>query len=263
MSWGSTSIRLDNRLSVKEGFLGQVVRSGNLPKCRLLLILDTENGFPGTRGITFAMPDMNYAAPIRGVNNAYDRKRIGKHNIVNWRRWDYAIYIPRITAEKWNEFGPYFSLVLGHELEHVRIMLESLELHRCVSWLCDDNFTIFKEAGLDCKSKKKWRFPLELHCNKQGKRISEDIFGKKGLVDCLTRLIPYETDDHKEFLEFILKFEDESQKGYVCENILSDIQKYYQTIEAAVHKVWEIRKSVGQEFVRQFDLQKFIPLKGE
>ena len=140
-------------------------------------------------------------------------------------------------------------------------MLESLEFHRCISWLFDDNFTIFKEAGFDCKSKKTWRFPLELHCNKQGKKIAEDIFGKEALVNCLTRLTLHETDEHKEYLDFILKLKGGPQKDDICQHILNEVQKYYLGLEKTVYKVRRMRESVGEEFVRQFDLQKFIPLK--
>jgi len=257
---GNTSVRLDNRFGVGEPFLGKIVQAINLPKCRLLLILDTENGFTSKRGISFAMSDMNYAAPINGVNNAYDRKRIGKNNITAWREWDYAVYIPKITAEKWKNFEAYFALVLGHELEHVRIMVKNIEFHRCVSWLFDDNFTIFKEAGFDCKSKKTWQFPLELNCNNQGKMIAEDIFGKEALVDCLTRLIPHETDEHQEYLDFILKLKVETQMDDICQHILNGVQKYYLDLEKTVHKVWGMRKSLKYEFASQFDLRKFIPL---
>lgn len=260
LTFGNIKIRLDNRFGVGEPFLDKIIQVANLPKIRLLLIFDTEDGFKGTRGQSFAMEDRNYAAPINGVDDAYDRKRIGDHNITDWRKWDYAVYIPKITAEKSTRFKCYFAFVLGHELEHVRIMVKNLEFHRCVSWLFGDTFTIFKEAGFDCKTKKKWEFPWELHCNQCGKKVAEDIFGKDEFFRCLTELIKYETDEHKEYLEFIIKLNVKSHQNDIIEHILNGVREYYRGIEGAVFKVWRIRKSLRYAFESQFDLKKFISL---
>jgi hypothetical protein len=261
VEWGEVSLRLSNRIGVEGRLLETIIRRSGMRRCELLLVLDDKDGFgyeeEKRRGIAFAAEDLNFVDP-----QCCYRRDIPIEDLVEIKEWDAAIYIPRISGEKHRDFGAYFALVLRHELEHVKIIRANLELHRCVSWLFNDNFTIFKEGGCDCSLKKTWEFPWELHCNKMGKKLAEDVFGSIEVTKCLRELICIETSEHQEYLSFLCNLRIGTQKDGICEGVLRGIREYYSGLEAAAHKVWKMRKSAGYEFANQFDLQKFIPHVG-
>jgi len=181
-------------------------------------------------------------------------------------KWDALVYIPQITSERWKTFRAYFAFVLGHELEHVKIIQEKLDFHMCVSWLYDFNDNIFRKAGKDCKSMKQWNFPSELHCNKKGKKVTINLFGKEEFEKCFRDLIKSkeETDEHKEYLTFVVdELAGEPHKNKVCKSILDDIQKYYKYYkvpEKTAHEIYKEHKLQGLKCTKRFDLEKFLPV---
>ena len=258
---GKITVRLRNRYNVDTNLLKDIVEKAQLDKCEILLILDNDdrvccgpglargNAFPGGHDFDFAFP------------HSKDRCVVCAKDIMQKDEWAGGVYIPKITAERSQRFKPYFGLNLSHELEHIRIIKEDIEFHRCASWLFDDNCTIFKKEGCDCRSKKTWDFPWELHCNRYGKKVSIELFGKKEFEKSLRALIQIETDEHQEYLHFILGLQGEPEQDNTCSYILAQIQKYYRGLESTAHKTWNARRQLNYGIAKHFDLNKFLPLK--
>lgn len=257
--WDKVRVRLDNRHGIDKSLLQCIIEASGLGDCRLLLVADTENGFGENRGIAFAMQDNCDAAPPRGENNAYARQRLGQHNIDAWDDWDYAVYIPEITSKRWRQFKPYFATVLAHELEHIRIMLQDLEFHRCVAWLYRDNLAIFKRAGLQHTLGKTWDHPWEYHCNQRGKAVAAKIYGKEAFSDCLLRLREIETLEHREYLEFLISLKAAPRPKDICLHLRTQVQEYYRGLEESVHHRYGAYKSLNFDFTHKFDLHKYMP----
>lgn len=273
---GGVTVRLLNKAQVDEAFLDKIFSKSGLDNQKLLFILDTKDGFGCKknewRGVTLPSDvfsdSKDYQAGYNAAKNVtiirevdLFRRDMDTIDLLQKDEWDAVVYIPKITAERWKDFKPYFAFVLGHEFEHVKVIRENLEFHMCATWLYDYNCNIFQEAGTDCKSKKKWKFPLELHCNKQGRKLAIDLFGKEEFDNSLASLMPLETKEHQEYLAFIRKLESEPYKDNIWESICCDIRNdYNEKLRKAAHKIWRKHKSNGIEAASQFDLQKFIPL---
>jgi len=282
VNWGDVNIRLRNRVKPKvdEGFLEKIFSISELSKYKsdreLLLILDDKDGFgcgPKKRGVTY--PSIVFDTkdfpsgyePSKNVTTYREIETCCKDmdaiDLQQKYKWDAVVYIPKITAEKWKDFKAYFVFVLGHELEHVKIIREKLDFHICASWLYQYNANIFKEGGHDYKSMKTWDFPWEQHCNKEGKRLAQDFCGKEEFDQCLEDLMQRtdETQEYKEFLGFILReLEGQPCRINIWESVLREIRIYYQGLEEATHRVYAKHKLQGVEPTKHFDLEKFLPL---
>ncbi len=261
VEWKKTVVRLDNRLKVDKSTLKQIVIKADFQEnCRLLLILDRENGFPRTRGVAFPMVDMNYVAPACGDNNAYDRKCIGDYNIKAWREWDYAIYLPEITAKKCKDFEPYFAFIMGHELEHVRIMQLNLELHRFASWVGDNLKKFATKAGIEL-AMRTYEFPIDLYCNKKGKKLAVEMYGEE-FTNKLTSLVSLESENHKEVLQFILSSEcnlkDDDRVETLANQIVQKIDD--NELRNVIRNFWECEKEKQYNFAREVNLPLFLGL---
>lgn len=277
LSLGSITVRLRNKANVCEAFLDDIFYKSELDNRELLLILDDKNGFQydENRRRACALPsllfDQNlFPSGYNATKNVTITRKTDLYcrdmEIIDLQQrdeWDAVVYVPKITTEKW-KYKPYFAFVLGHELEHVRVIRENLAFHMCASWLFLNNYNIFEEAGIDCKSKKKWNFPLELHCNKKGKTLATNLFGKEEFDKCLKALREdkNETQKHKENLAFIMdELEGEPYTDSIWESICCDIRAYYKNIlKKAAHKIWKQHQSDEVEAAKMFDLCKFLPM---
>lgn len=245
---GGVTVRLRNKANVCEAFLDDIFSKSELDNRKLSLTLDDEND----------------AVCVSDRLRAYTKPSypFGETPSQHWG--DALVYVPKITTDKWKNFKPYFAFVLGHELEHVKVIREKLEFHMCATWLFDSNCAIFKKAGGDCKLKKKWKFPLELHCNKKGKKLATDLFGKEEFDKCLAAMMEdeNETPEHKKYLVFIIgKLKGEHYTDSICESICRDILDYYNNrLKKAAHEIWKDEKSKGCKVAKQFDINEFLPL---
>ena len=257
--WGNVNVRLDNRIGVDRSLLKEIINRSDLPKCRLLLIFDTENGFPKTRGVSFPMVGMNYAAPSEDETNGYNRKRVGEHNIESWCEWDYAIYIPEISAKRWPEFEPYFTFITAHEIEHVKIMLWNLEFHKFASWIYEYLKELFDKAHLALPIRT-YQFPYELYCHKKAKQFAILKY-KEGFEKKLKALIPLESEEHQEVLKFILGSECDITIDDQMQSIHKKILKLCEgkKLREVIYKVWKEEKEKPYNFAEVVNLPKFLP----
>jgi len=275
---GGVTVRLRNKANVSEAFLDDIFSNSGLDDRELLLMLMDMNGDGyGANGLRASAtsscvfdPSLFSSAVNANTNVTIikvpvpccrDMERI---DLVEFNEWDAVVYVPKITTDKWKDYKPYFAFVLGHELEHVKVIRERLEFHMCATWLYKHNYDIFEKSGIDCKSKKKWDFPLERHCNKKGKKLATGLFGKEEFDKCLAamRKDNNETQKHKEYLAFIIdELEGEPYTDNICESICCDIRDYYNNrLRKAAHKIWREEKSKGNNFAEQFDINEFLPL---
>ncbi|MHC4620167.1 MAG: hypothetical protein ACYTEQ_20670 [Planctomycetota bacterium] len=260
-TWGRVKVRLDNRGGVEKASLEQIVELSNLPKCKLLLILDTENGFPDKRGLAFPMEDMNYAAPAGP--DAYDRQRFGKHNIKDWREWDYAVYIPQKVAGKWEKFQPYVAFIIFHELEHVRIMQQNLQFHRFATWVCEKWKDLTTRACTDVGIRQ-YEFPLELYCHKRAKVLALRKYGTQ-FTDTIGALVPRESQEHRELLQFIKSPECDSGKQGNIESIHNEIldlvDRRKNEMRDVIYQFWKEQKNKPDNYAKVVKLPKFLGSK--
>ena len=239
---------LCNRINVCEAFLSDIFSNSELDNRILSLALDNEND---NRCVSYRL--RAYTKP------SYPYGKTPSQNF-----GDAFVYVPKITTDKWKDYKPYFAFVLGHELEHVKVIRENIKFHFCATWLYDYNANIFDKADIDCKSKKTWNFPLELHCNRKGKKLATDLFGKEEFDNCLASMMEErnETTEHKKYLAFIIhKLKGEHYTDSICKSICREIQGYYNNrLKRAAHEIWEEDKHGGNEIARQFDINEFLPL---
>lgn len=272
---GGVTVRLRNKVNVCEAFLDDIFSKSELDNQELLLILDDKNGFQynENRRRACALPSLLFDQKLfpSGYNattnvtttRETDSYRLDMEiiDLIQWTEWNAIVYVPRITSEKWKDFKPYFAFVLGHELEHVKVIRENLEFHMCATWLFDHNCDIFKKADINCKSKKKWNFPLELHCNKKGKKLATGLFGKEKFEKCLEALSKNETQQYKKNLAFVMdELDGEPYTKNIWQSVCHDIQVYYRKIKTVAHEIWKDQKSNGDEIAEQFDINEFLPL---
>lgn len=276
---GGITVRLRNKANVCEAFLEDIFSKSELDNQELLLILDDKNGFQydENRRRACALPsllfDQNLFPPrYNATKNVTITRETDLYcqdmetiDLQQRTEWDTIVYVPKITTDKWKDFKPYFAFVLGHELEHVKVIREKLEFHMCAIWLFDNTCAIFKKAGDGCKSKKKWDFPLELHCNKKGKKLATELFGKEKFDNCFVAMMEdeNETPEHKGYLAFIMsKLKGEHYTDSICGSICRDLLDYYNNnrLKKAAHEIWKADKSRGNEIARQFDINEFLPL---
>ena len=118
---------------------------------------------------------------------------------------DVRIAIRKDMTDDWEHYKPHVALVLGHELEHARIILTNPRLHYCLTWLFENNKTIFGEAG-KYPVGKQFNFLHERQCNLKGKSISIELFGSEDFEECLKRLKGKVNNDYKENIDFLLSF---------------------------------------------------------
>lgn len=245
---GGITVILRNEANVCAAFLEDIFSKSKLDNHTLSLTLDNEND------------DLCDEYRLR----AYTKPLCSFGKEPSQHYGDALVYAPKITTDKWKDFKPYFAFVLGHELEHVKVIREKLEFHMCATWLFDNNCAIFKKAGDDCKSKKTWDFPLELHCNKKGKKLATELFGKEGFDNCFATMMQdkNETPEHKEYLAFIMgELKGEHYTDSICGSICHDLLDYYNNrLKKAAHEIWKADKSCGNEIARQFDINEFLPL---
>lgn len=274
---GGVNVRLRNKERVNVAFLDDIFSKSRLcnrvDNRELLLKIDTKEESAckakKQRGVTIPVEvfarskdsGLGYDSAKR-VTRVRDidsyLKDIDAEDLLQKYKWDAWLYIPKITADRWKNYRPYFACVLGHELEHVKVIRENLEFHMCATWLLEHHPDIVSEAGKDVASQKTWDHPLERHCNKQGKRVAVRLFGEEGFDKCIAELKPDETDEHRETLDFLCDLAGEPYNNIVWKSIFRDIQDYYKDkgLETAVHKIWSESQDLGD----QFDLEKFIPL---
>lgn len=282
MNLGGVNVSLRNKALVDLAFLDEIFSNSGLNshKRELLLILDTKDGFECEKnkwsGVTLPSSDVFMDSesfrsgydPDKNITHyrdidLYYRPYIDLKDLLRKDEWDAVVYIPRRTTKKW-KYKPYFAFVLGHELEHAKVIRENLKFHMCATWLFRYNCNIFGEAGINCKSKRRWNFPLELHCNKKGKKLATSLFDKEEFDKCLETLREDKNDtpEYKENLAFIMdELEGEPYTDSIWQSICCDIQAYYNNIlKKAAHKIWRKQKSNGIEGAEQFDLEEFLPL---
>ena len=280
VSLGGIIVRLRNKANVCEAFLGKIFSKSifsksDLDNHELLLILDDKNGdVYGANGLrASATPSCVFNQKffksgndlVTNVTTTWwtvpCRRDIECIDLVQLDKWDAVVYVPKITTDKWKDYKPYFAFVLGHELEHVKVIRENVKFHMCATWLLDCDCKIFEKAGIDY-TKKPWNFPLERHCNKKGKKLATDLFGKEEFDKCLIVLKENETQGHKEYLAFIRdKLKGEPHKDSIWKSICCDIRAYYNNIlKKAAHEIWKEDKSGGDEDAKQFNLEEFLPL---
>lgn len=282
VNWGNVLVRLRNRVKPKvdEQFLEKIFSESELSKYKsdreLLLILDNKDGFgcgPKKRGATYPsiVFDTKDSAPgYKPSNNVTACREVETYckvmDAIDLRqkyKWDAVVYVPKITTKKWKDFRAYFAFVLGHELEHVKMIREKLGFHLCASWLCQYNANIFKEGGVDYKPLKHYDFPWERHCHKGGKRLAQDVCGQEEFDKCLEKLMRKrdETKEYREFLAFVLRdLEAQPYKIHIWESVLREIGVYYHGLEEAAHRVWSKHKLQGLEPTKHFNLEKYLPL---
>lgn len=276
---GGVTVRLRNKVNVCEAFLDDIFSYSGLDGRELLLILDDKNGDGyGANGLRASatsscvfdqdlFPSGNNAATNVTITQETVPRRGDMEiiDLIQLTEWDAVVCVPRITAEKWKDFKPYFAFVLGHELEHVKIIRENIKFHMYATWRPHYECNIFDEVGLNCKSRKTWNFPLELHCNRKGKKLAIKLFGEKEFRNCFNslRASKIETYEHKSYLTFVRK---KLKRGPYTENIWQsvchDIRDYYynKRLKTAAHEIWKNRKSNGDEIAEQFDVNEFLPL---
>ena len=277
MSLGGITVRLRNKANVCEAFLDDIFSKSELDNRELLLMLEDKNGDGyGANGLRASAtssrvfdpilfpsgnnPDTNVTTIQKTVPCRWDMERI---DLQQFDEWDAVVYVPKITTDKWKEFKPYFAFVLGHELEHVKVIRENVNFHMCATWLLDCNNDICAKAGIDYESKKTWNLPLELHCNKKGKKLAIDLLGKDEFDKCFKVLEENETQGHKEYLAFIRdELQGEPYTDSIRELICCGIQAYYndRRLKEAAHEIWKEDKSGGNVFAKQFNLEEFLPL---
>ena len=246
---GGITVRLCNKANVCEAFLDDIFSKSELDNHILSVTLD----------------DKNDDVCIINRFRAYTKPSYPYGQTPSKYWGDASVYVPKMTTDKWKDFKPYFAFVLGHELEHVKVIRENLKFHMCATWLLlDCNCKIFGKVGIDCKSKKTWNFPLERHCNKKGKKLAIDLFGKEEFNKCFKVLKENETQEHKEYLAFIRdELEGEPYTDSIWESICCDIRAYYNNIlKKVAHEIWEKDKLGGNEneVAKQFNLEEFLPL---
>ena len=263
---GDVGVRLRNKVNVCEAFLDDIFSNSGLDDRELLLILDDKNGFgyEEEKRRAFAAPSYLYS-PTGFRNTKTYREEMERIDLQQWTEWDTVVYIPKITTDKWKDFKPYFAFVLGHELEHVKVIRENVKFHMCATRLCYWNGDIFVKAGIDCKSMKNWNFPLEFHCNKKGKNLATDLFGKEELCNCFNslRASKIETCKHKPYLTFVRdELKGEPYTKNIWQSVCRDIRVYYynKKLKKAAHEIWKDQKSNGDEIAEQFDINEFLPL---
>ena len=247
---GGVIVRLRNNAGVDNGFLDQILSKSELDKRELLLIIDTKEGSKcekdGLAAVTIPSVDLINKSDSQAIHNAgknitiYQdidsyRRDILQIDLIQSQEWDAVVYIPKKTTEKWKDFKPYFAFVLGHELEHVKIIRENLKFHFCATWLYKFNVNIFKESGTDSNSLKKCKFPLELHCNKQGKKLAINLFNKTKFDDCLIVLKQKKDEEFRNLLDFLLNLDDEPYRDNIWESICRDIRNYYDGKNQQAH----------------------------
>lgn len=277
MNLGGVNVRLRNYAQVAPAFLDVIFSNSGLHRTQreLLLKLDTKDGFECEKnkwsGVTLPSdvfmdsesfrsgydPDNNITRyNIRDLYGPY----IDKQDLLQIDEWDAVVYFPRRTTKKW-QHKPYFAFVLGHELEHVKVIRENVKFHMCATWLYRYNANIFGEAGIDCTLKKTWKFPLELHCNRKGKKLATGLFGKDKFDKCLETLIEDKNQNQEdtEYLAFIIhELESESYTDNIWQSIWCDIRSYYDNkLRESAHKIWRKHRSNG--IAEQFDLEEFLP----
>ncbi len=274
---GGVTVRLRNNANVCEAFLDDIFSKSELDNRELLLMLEDKNGdgygakglrasatpscvfdqnlFPSGYNVTTNVTINQETVPWRDDMEIIDLQQ--------WAKWDAVVYVPKITTDKWKDYKPYFAFVLGHELEHVKVIRENIKFHIFATWLFKYNADIFDKAGVDCKSMKTWNFPLELHCNRKGKKLATDLFGKEEFDKCLEALRKDkdETPKYKEYLAFIRdELKGEPYADNICESICCDIRAYYNRLKRAAHKIWREERLGGNNFAEQFDINEFLPL---
>ena len=275
---GSITVRLRNKANVCEAFLDDIFSKSELDNQELLLILDDKNGngYGAYERRASATPscvfdpylftsDNNAATNVTNTEEIFPcRDDIEWIDLKEWNEWDTVVYVPKITAVKWKDYKPYFAFVLAHELEHVKVIRENLKFNMFATWLFEDNENIFEKADIDYKSKDKWNFPLELQCNRKGKKLAISLFGKDEFDKCLKamREDKNETKKHKDYLAFISdELEGQPYTKNTWQSVCRDIRGYYNDkLKTAAHEIWKDHKSEGNIVVQQFDINQFLPL---
>ena len=264
--FGGTDVRLCDRIGIEKTLLNKVFSQSGLDEKVLLLVLDDINtgccGPGKNRAVAFpsCVLDNN---KITGYDSSANvtridpfvwlRQRIPVGDLYQRAKWDAVVYMPRVSAERAKLHAPYFVCFLAHELEHVRIMRENLQLNMCLSWLYDYNCQIFSCARLSAPMGKTWNFPHENQCHRKGKATALSIFKESDFVQCLCDLKKIETFEHKKVLDFLLSLQKKPYERDISNLIVKDIQIYYKGIESAVY---EVRKKCTD---LDFELSDFLP----
>jgi hypothetical protein len=277
VSLGGVTVRLRNKANVCEAFLDDIFSKSGLDNRELLLMLEDKNGYGyGTNGLRASATsscafDQNLFKsgndPVTNVTTTWEtvpcRRDIELIDLVQLAEWDAVVCVPKITTDRWKNYKPYFAFVLGHELEHVKVIRENLKFHMCATRLLDWKDAIFVKAGIDYKSKKNWNFPLEIHCDKKGKKLAIDLLGQEEFDKCLVAMRDdkNETQEHKEYLASIKdELEGEPHADNICESICRDIRAYYndRNLKEAAHEIWREKRSDGDKIAAQFNLEELI-----
>ena len=183
---------------------------------------------------------------------AWLRQRIPVGDLCQMPKWDAVVYMPKVSAARAKTHTPYFVCFLAHELEHVRLIRENIQLNMCLSWLYDYNCQIFRHAGL-APLGKTWNFPHEHQCHRKGKATALAFFTECEFIQCLCDLKQIETCEHKKVLDFLMSLQEKPYERDISNRIVKGIQNYYQGVEQAVH---EVRKKYPDS---DFKLSDFVP----
>ena len=266
-TFGNTRVRLCDRTGVDKALLDNVFSYSGLDETELLLVLDDINmgdcGPGKDRGWTLPSHVLNNAGTT-GYDPSISRARIDPFawlcqripvgDLREQTKWDAVVYLPEVTAKREKTHAPYFVLSLAHELEHVRIMRENLQLHMCLSWLYKHNCQIFTDAGPSTRRGQTWNFPHEHQCHRKGKATAITIFGEDEFRQSLTELKKIETREHTEVLDFLLLLDEAPYQRDISKRIVQDLQNYYRDLEPVVHEI----RARNQD--PNFNLSDFIPV---
>jgi len=247
--WGSVSVRLDNRYGLTEDLLEEILHSARLPQTRVLLVLDTENGWPGYRGVAF----MSELLQLSGVITRTMRKCLGTPNVIAASEWDYGVYLPKVTAEWARLYEPYFAFYLWHELEHVRIMIQDPNLHWFAAWLSEN----WKRFCGETPGIRTYEFPWELHCHTVAKQLAISEYGG-AFEDACQRVRPLESQKQQEVISFIMTLPCSGERP--IEEVAGQLAALVRErgIERAVRNEWENKRRSPGTLASMVNLERFL-----
>ena len=246
---GGCSVRLRNRFNVNRCIIDKVFEKHPLANRspQLLLVIDDEDD-PSCkcnckllkRALTVPGVVLDQKRPnLNGHEGVETKIEVGipRRRIFLERKdskafskkiWDAAVYIPKSTAEKANNYPAYFAFVLAHELEHVRIYRSDIVLSLCLAWLYDHGDKLFLTSNGGCLFKT-WDLPHELQSHKMGKKVAVEIYGEDKFNACLEGLKKVETCEHSKMLEFIKWLKMDPYGSNLVGRLSKDLMNFLKT----------------------------------
>jgi len=180
-----------------------------------VLLVFHEQGFKGTKGVAFCNKLQKY---VNGTEDDPERRKCfhfalcGKYFPAPASDWEYAVIIPKKTADYAKDFPAIFASILFHEFEHVHLYHKNFQLFAINSSFLYDGMEskeICNEMGKTIESK--YCFPIEQYCDAVAKRSTMELYNN--LEEHLDKLI--EGTNGKDYWEHIKKvspdFADKSE----------------------------------------------------